>query len=80
MAVPEDSWRSVLTGITSARRSDFYDGYVYIAFASHGDEGDYHGWLFAYNGTSMAQSDVFCLTPNGVGAGIWGAGAGHSDR
>ena len=55
---------------------DFYNGYVYIAFASHGDEGDYHGWLFAYNGTSMAQSDVVCLTPNGAGAGIWGAGAG----
>ena len=55
---------------------DYYNGYVYIAFASHGDEGDYHGWLFAYNATTMAQTSVFCLTPNGAGAGIWGAGAG----
>jgi hypothetical protein len=54
----------------------YYNGYVYIAFASHGDNGPYHGWIFAYNGTTMAQSDVFCLTPDGVGAGIWAAGAG----
>jgi Chitobiase/beta-hexosaminidase C-terminal domain/Legume lectin domain len=54
----------------------FYNGYVYIAFASHGDNGPYHGWLFAYNGSTMAQTDVFCLSPNGDGAGIWASGAG----
>jgi hypothetical protein len=55
---------------------DYYNGYVYIAFASHGDNGPYHGWIFAYNGSTMAQTDAFCLSPNGEGAGIWGAGAG----
>jgi len=55
---------------------DYYKGYVYIAFASHGDNGPYHGWLFAYNGSTLAQTDAFCLTPNGVGAGIWASGAG----
>lgn len=54
----------------------YYNGYVYIAFASHGDNGPYHGWIFAYNGSIMAQTSAFCLTPNGVGAGIWAAGAG----
>jgi Legume lectin domain/Chitobiase/beta-hexosaminidase C-terminal domain len=55
---------------------DYYNGYVYIGFASHGDNGPYHGWIFAYNGSSMAQTDAFCLTPNGAGAGVWAAGAG----
>jgi hypothetical protein len=55
---------------------DYYNGYVYIPFASHGDNGPYHGWLFAYNGSTMAQTDAFCLTPNGVGAGVWAAGSG----
>jgi hypothetical protein len=55
---------------------DYYNGYVYIAFASHGDNGPYHGWIFAYNGSTMAQTSAFCLTPNGAGAGVWAAGAG----
>lgn len=55
---------------------NFYNGYVYIGYASHGDNGPWHGWLFAYNGTTMQQTDVLCLSPNGVGAGVWAAGAG----
>lgn len=55
---------------------DFYNGYVYVGFASHGDNGVWHGWLMAYNAATMEQSSVFCATPNGEGAGIWGSGAG----
>jgi hypothetical protein len=55
---------------------DYYNGYVYIGYAAHGDIGPWHGWLFAYNATTMAQSAVFCLSPNGEGAGIWASGAG----
>jgi hypothetical protein len=55
---------------------DFYNGYVYIGYAAHGDNGPWHGWLFAYNATTLQQTTVLCLSPNGVGAGIWAAGAG----
>ena len=55
---------------------DFYNGYVYIAFASHGDYGPWHGWLFAYNATTLQQSAAMCTSPNGVGAGVWASGAG----
>jgi hypothetical protein len=55
---------------------DYYNGYVYIGYAAHGDIGPWHGWLFAYNATTMAQSAVLCLSPNGAGAGIWASGAG----
>jgi hypothetical protein len=55
---------------------DFYNGYVYIGYAAHGDNGPWHGWLFAYNATTLQQTTALCLTPNGVGAGVWAAGAG----
>jgi hypothetical protein len=55
---------------------DYYNGYVYIGYAAHGDIGPFHGWLFSYNATTMAQSAALCLSPNDYGAGIWGSGAG----
>lgn len=55
---------------------DYYNGYVYIGYAAHGDVGPWHGWLFAYNASTLAQTAVICLSPNGTGSGIWGSGAG----
>ncbi len=55
---------------------DYYNGYVYIGFAAHGDLGPWHGWLFAYNATTLQQSAVLCLSPNSYGSGIWSSGAG----
>ena len=53
-----------------------YNGYVYIGFAAHGDNGPWHGWLFSYNASTLAQKAVLCLSPNSYGAGIWASGAG----
>ena len=53
-----------------------YNGFVYIGFAAHGDNGPWHGWLFSYNASTLAQKAVLCLSPNGYGAGIWSSGAG----
>jgi hypothetical protein len=55
---------------------NYYNGYVYFGYGAHGDNGPWHGWLFAYNATTLAQSAVLCLSPNGHGAGIWASGAG----
>ena len=55
---------------------NFYNGYVYFGYAAHGDLNAWHGWLFAYNATTLKQTAVLCLTPGDHGAGIWGAGAG----
>lgn len=55
---------------------DYYNGYVYIGFAAHGDIGNWHGWLFAYNATTLKQTAALNLSPNDHGAGIWQAGAG----
>jgi hypothetical protein len=50
---------------------NYYNGYVYFGYGAHGDNGPWHGWLFAYNATTLAQSAALCLTPNAHGAGIW---------
>ncbi len=53
------------------------NGQVYLGYASHCDDTPYHGWIFAYNASTLAQTAVFITTPNGQGAGgIWMSGAG----
>jgi hypothetical protein len=51
-------------------------GVVYLGWASHCDHGPYTGWIMGYNGTTLAQTSVIDVTPNGADGAIWGAGAG----
>ena len=54
------------------------NGFVYIAWASHGFETvyPYHGWVMAYNETTLHLAGAFCVTPNGDQGGIWQSGSG----
>jgi hypothetical protein len=54
------------------------NGKVYIGFGGYCESGNYHGWLVAYDATTLAQSAVFVATPNGSGSGIWMSGGGPS--
>ena len=51
------------------------NGTVYVAFGSHGDVDPYHGWVFAYNAATLAQTAVFNTTPNAAHGGVWQTGA-----
>ena len=60
-------------------------GTLYVAFASHGDNGPYHGWLFAYDASTLQMLGVLNTTANGqtdpsgypiAAGGIWQGGAG----
>ena len=52
------------------------NGIVYMAFAAHGDNGPWHGWLLAYNAATLKQTGAWCPSPNSLGSGIWMSGAG----
>ena len=52
------------------------NGFVYLGFGSHGDNGPWHGWILAYNETTLQQTSVWCGSPNGIGAGVWMSGLG----
>ncbi len=60
------------------------NGTVYVAFGSHCDYGQQsaHGWIFAYDATSLAPAgSVFDTTPDPASGqltlgGIWGSGFG----
>lgn len=51
------------------------NGTVYVGFGSHGDNDPYHGWLMGYNATSLKQTAVLNLSPDGLRSPIWMAGA-----
>jgi hypothetical protein len=60
---------------------------IFIPFASHGDNGPYHGWIFAYDAETLQQTAIFNSTPNALNdptgypiaaGGIWQAGAGFA--
>jgi hypothetical protein len=46
------------------------NGFVYIAWAYHCDNGPYHGWLMAYDARTLAQAAVWNATPNGELGGV----------
>jgi hypothetical protein len=49
---------------------------VYVAYASHGDNGPYHGWVLGFNAQTLQPQGVFISTPNGGLGGFWEGGDG----
>ena len=52
------------------------NGVIYASWASHCDIGLYTGWIMGYNQTTLAQTSVLNLTPNGSEGSIWQSGGG----
>jgi len=52
------------------------NGVIYTAWASHCDIRPYTGWIIGYSESTLAQTNVLNVTPNGNDGAIWMAGAG----
>ncbi len=52
------------------------NGLIYIMWASVEDRDPYHGWIMAYDASTLNQIRAWSVTPNGSEAGIWQAGQG----
>jgi len=52
------------------------NGTIYLGWTSHCDQEPYTGWLMAYSESTLAQTSVLNLTPNGSEGSIWMAGTG----
>jgi len=51
------------------------NGSVYLAFGSHADYFNFHGWLMSYDASNLQrQISVLNTSPNGWGSSIWQAG------
>lgn len=73
--------RAALLVVPSATQ----DSHLYVAYASHGDNGPYHGWLFVYDADKLKLISIVSTTPNGksdpsgypiAAGGIWQGGCG----
>jgi hypothetical protein len=52
------------------------NGVIYTGWTSHCDNGVYNGWVIAYSASTLQQTSVLNLTPNGAAGSIWMSGAG----
>jgi len=51
------------------------NGVVYTTWSSHCDIGPYTGWIIGYDQSTLAQTSVFNIVPNGSEASFWNSGA-----
>jgi hypothetical protein len=56
------------------------NGSIYVEFTAYcdyaPDSAQGHGWIFAYNASTLQLESNFVVTPNGIGGGIWASGGG----
>ena len=51
------------------------NGLVYVSWAAHCDGWPFHGWVMAYEASTLEQVGVWNSTPDRQGGGIWQSGA-----
>jgi hypothetical protein len=52
------------------------NGVVYTGWASHCDIRPYTGWIIAYDASTLLQTSVLNVVPNGSEGALWASGAG----
>ena len=52
------------------------NGQIYVGWSSHCDAWPYTGWIMSYSESTLRQTSVLNLTPNGSAGAIWMSGGG----
>ena len=52
------------------------NGVIYTAWSSHCDVDPYTGWIIGYDESTLSQTSVLNIVPNGSEASFWNSGAG----
>jgi hypothetical protein len=52
------------------------NGQIITTWASHCDDKPYNGWIMSYNETTLEQTSVLDVTPQGIEGAIWQSGGG----
>ncbi len=52
------------------------NGIIYLAWSSNCDNDPFHGWVMAYDKTTLQQQTIWNTTPDGQRGGIWMSGGG----
>ena len=81
--IQERATTATASMLSSIRRSTknvlgllLMNGVVYTGWASHCDDRPYTGWIIGFDASTLAQTSVLNVTPNGNEGAIWMAGAG----
>ena len=53
-----------------------WNGAIYTAWTSHCDARPYTGWIMSYDATTLKQTAVLNVTPNGSEGSVWMSGSG----
>jgi hypothetical protein len=51
------------------------NGLIYLDFASHGDNGNYRGWVIGYDPTNLSLQQFFLTNLDARASGIWQSGS-----
>jgi hypothetical protein len=52
------------------------NGIIYMAFGSHGDVGNFYGWIMAYDSQTLKQVASYNTAPDWGQGGVWQSGTG----
>jgi hypothetical protein len=78
MGSPVQITNAGFTPLTQNQRAGLAlaNGKLLIPFSSHCDMGNYHGFLFSYDPSTLAKFAVFNASPTGNGNSLWMSGQG----
>ncbi len=77
-AAPSSNGNVIFDPVRYAERAGMLllNGQIYLTWTSHCDGTPYTGWVMAYDESTLQQTSILNLTPNGSDGSVWMSGYG----